>query len=51
MQTLVRKNKSYTMTWSYEESKEREEPFNDVKVLVSLVATESSPANVEANVV
>ena len=39
------------MTWSYEEFEEREEPFNDVKVLVSLAATESPLANAEVNVV
>ena len=46
-----KKNKSYTVTWSDEESKERKEPFSDVMVLVSLATIEDPPTYVVANVV
>ena len=39
-----KKNKSYIATWGDEEFEEREEPFNEVMVLVSLATIEDSPA-------
>ena len=38
------------MTWSDEESEEREEPFSEVMVLVSLATTEDPPAGSASNV-
>ena len=38
------------MTWSNEESEEREEPFNKVMVLVSLATIEDPLASVASNV-
>ena len=45
-----KKNKSYTMIWSDEDYEEREEPFNEVMVLVSLPTTEDSSASAASNV-
>ena len=45
-----KKKKSYTMTWSDEESEEQEEPFNEVMVLVSLAIEEDPSAGVTSNV-
>ena len=39
------------MTWSYEEFEEREEPFNDVMVLVSLAITEDPLTDAVTNAV
>ena len=39
------------MTWTDEESKEREEPLNDVMVLVSLKTIKDPPTNAVENVV
>ena len=46
-----KKNKSYIMTWSDKETEEQMEPFNEVKVLVSLATLEDSLEDVPANVV
>ena len=40
-----KKNKSYTMTWSNEESEEREEPSREVMVFVSLATTKDPLAS------
>ena len=40
-----KKNKSYTMTWSNEESEEREEPSSEVMVFVSLPTTKDPLAS------
>ena len=43
---ICKKSKSYTVTWSDEETKEREDPFSKLMVLISLATIEDPSIDV-----